>query len=303
MFRRYAFLLIVMAAGLAGLTGCGTLAQWGVPLLNQNAFTRTLAIEYGNLADYEEQNLNNAKIAAYFRAKADKARHGDVPLPDDPHSVAVPETAKQDLYQAYASLIRILQTGAWTDNGALAAMAQTRFDCWLAIQIMEDVPGAGEGCRDKFYEAMGFLTPSATGAPPAETAEFIVYFKKDHIGLSQDGMDNVRRAASALQAHAGEGWVVLLDGYAAPGERGETARNLSIRRSMAVRNALAQQGVGMDDIIVGHFGKAPDGKEGDAGHERRVEIHLLPRDQAEARKSTKAKRALPEHFGKTSPVF
>jgi OOP family OmpA-OmpF porin len=298
MLRRSALILALLLA--PGMTACATLQKLGLPGAGQSQFTRTLDIEYNNLADYEDQQQGNEKIAAYFRHKADRARSGGMPLPDDPNSIVVPEDAKQDIDDAYLSLIHALQAGVWSDNGALAAMAQTRFDCWLAIQVMESKPGAGEGCRDKFEEAMALLQPGDNGVKPDATS-FTVYFKEDGIEIDDDGMNQVAKAAAALQAH--DGWVVMLDGYTDPGEKGELARNLSIRRSMAVRNALAQQGVGMDDVMVGRFGRAPEGKAGDAGHERRVEMRIMPRDQADGLKSEKAEETLPEHFGRKRPVF
>jgi OOP family OmpA-OmpF porin len=297
MFRRVTFVILLLVPG---LTACATLAEFGLPGPAQSEFSRTLAIEYGNLADYEGQTLDNAKIATYFRQKAEKAKNGGMPLPDDPGSIEVPADAKEDIDSAYAGLIHALQDGVWADHGAMAAMAQTRFDCWLAIQVMADRPGAGEGCRDKFEEAMALLQPGDDGVKPDATS-FIVYFNEDGIALSDDSMEDVRRAAASLRAH--DGWVIVLDGYTDPDEKGETARNLSIRRSMSVRNALAQQGVGMGDVMVGRFGKAPEGKAGDAGHERRVEMRVMPRDQAEDLKSKKVEELLPEHFGKTGPVF
>ncbi len=289
------FILILMMPVLAGCAGGLDFVRPG-PV--QSEFSRTLDSEYSGLATYVNGTLGDARLAHYFEGKAAKARAGQMPPPDDPSKAKLPDAMGLETSDAFAKLTASLNNGDWIDNGALLGLAQTRFDCWVGLAASSDRPGAGEGCKEKYLEAMVTLAQSN---PPPQPATYTIYFNSDSIGLMPDEMEKVRYAARSIRGQ--EGWVAVLNGYTDTVEKQETSRNLSIRRAVSVRNALAQQGVAVKSILFNTFGKAPKGASGSPDIERRVDIQVMPAIMAASINPKRIEDLMPEHFGTMEPIF
>lgn len=221
--------------------------------------------EYRSLAEYERSEHGHEGDASFFEKKArDAERNIPVP-PEDPARHDIPGFAREDVEAAHGQLSAALETMFSPENGPLLAVAQTRYDCWLVHR--EDFPqkNAHLACRRGFYEAMSLLK-----VPDGRRYE--IYFDSGSASLDGEGMETVRAAAARFGDR--EGWKVVLAGYT--DSRGGKSGNktLSLRRAMAARNALAQQGVPLDSIVLkagGADSAAPDEAEG-----RRVEIAIEP---------------------------
>ncbi len=289
---------IVLLLLLPVLPGCAELQGFIKPGPVHSEFSRTLDTEYMGLSGYVSQNLPDARLARYFEGKAARARAGEMPPPEDPVNTKLAEDRQKIMIQAHDALVLSIQNGDWIDNGALLALAQTHFDCWVGIAASSDAPGAGEGCHQKYMEAMETLAQSR---PKPQIATYSVYFNSDSAGLSLDEMDKIKYAARSIRSQPD--WAAVLSGYTDLSEKQEPSRNLSMRRAVSVRNALAQQGLSAKAIRVDAFGKAPEGPAGNPQSERRVDIHIVPEAMAVSMKSSHIEDLMPEHFGSRDPVF
>ncbi len=229
-----------------------------------------LTREYTNLADYEREQMGHDDDSAFFTAKAGEAQDHVPVAPENPARREIPDFARDEMERAHAQLQAALRSMFSPDNGPLLAIAQTRFDCWLIHQ--EDFPqeNAHLSCRQSFYDAMAHLE-----VPHKKI--YSVEFDSGSAGLSPESMEIVRKAAHHYRGH--DSWKIELKGFADKKGNKTDNRNLSMRRALAVRNALAQQGVDFDSIIVRAEG-ADFGKDGDGA--RLVEIAFLTEDQIEA---------------------
>jgi outer membrane protein OmpA-like peptidoglycan-associated protein len=290
---RTLFLLIILPL----LAACADLSLTAdVPVHTE--FSRTLDSEYINLADYHDTVQHDSKLAGYFRAKAEKARNGKPPLPDNPEDAKLSGPIKEEVDRSYKTLMASLETGEWIENGPMVALAQTRFDCWLALEATMKQGDSGYGCRSKFEEAMDMV---AQARPVPGAASFAVYFLPNSIGINMEGMESIRMAARSVRAQPD--WLAVLSGYTDLTENQENSRNLSMRRSVSVRNALLQQGVPPESIRVDAFGKAPEGQAGNPDSERRVTIQVMSRPDADLLPPSHIQDLLPENFGKAQAIF
>lgn len=293
LFGQLVFILIILPL----LAGCADLnLTTDAPVHTE--FSRTLDAEYINLADYHDTVQHDLALASYFRGKAEKAHIGKPPLPDNPDAAKLSGPIKEEIDRAYKTLMETLQNGEWVENGSMIGLAQTRFDCWLALEATMRQGDSGYGCRSKFEEAMDMV---AKARPVPGNAVFTVYFRPDSIGIDAAGMESIRMAARSVRMQPD--WMAVLSGYTDMQENQEVSRNLSMRRSVSVRNALLQQGVPPQSVRVDAFGKAPEGLSGNFDSERRVTIQVMGRQDADLLPPSHIQDLLPENFGKAQVVF
>lgn len=231
----------------------------------QGDYFAGLRDEYLSLAEYERSEHGHEGDASFFEKKAREAEKNIPVPPENPGRHEIPDFARKDVEAAYGQLSAALETMFSPENGPLLAIAQTRYDCWLIHR--EDFPqkNAHMACRQGFYEAMSLLqTPGSR--------RYDIYFDSGSASLDGEGMETVRAAAARFDDY--EGWKVVLAGYTdSKGGKSEN-KTLSLRRAMAARNALAQQGVPLDSIVLKAEGA--DAAAQDAAEGRRVEITIEP---------------------------
>lgn len=138
-----------MVAGLAGLAGC---AYTPAPIPEDLAgFDRQLASEYDRLAlaEFDENDWSDGRL---FAAKAEAARAGQTPGPDDLAERAYPAALRAELEAGRDRLTAVLGgTARLTAPGALAR-AQGAFDC-LAQEAEERLqPQEIAQCREAFEQ-------------------------------------------------------------------------------------------------------------------------------------------------------
>jgi outer membrane protein OmpA-like peptidoglycan-associated protein len=226
-----------------------------------------LAQEYQNLAVLETDFKNDPAAAARYTEKAERAADGDDVWPDSPESVTtLPADAFNDLADAYNMVLDARKSMDSTENAPLLALAQTRYDCWL----MRTADGRDEAdisiCRDMAVKALGLLT-----VPQGTVKTFAVYFPaSDGITFDPESLDTIAEAAAAYEEKPY--WEVLLTGHAAAkSSKREQTKNLSMRRAVAVRNALAQQGIDPEKVTIVAHTEKDDTESG-----RRVDITFAP---------------------------
>ena len=233
-------------------------------------FYENLADEYNNLSSYEAEYMHHQDDAVYFADKAQLASQGKNVEPDRPKDRNIPGFAMQELSAARSMLMDALNFMNMDNNGALLAMAQTRYDCWLVHQ--EDFPDEDfwSLCKTGFYDALALLNISEED----RTAQN-VYFDSGSIAVDEEA----RKTLEELAAHYSERseWEVTLKGYT--DRKGDRRQNkvLSMRRAIAVKNMLGQYGFDLDKIAISAEGESVDVENPENERNgRRVEIRVRP---------------------------
>lgn len=230
-----------------------------------------LVVEYRALADFEENFLGDPEGAAHFRNKAMKAASGLTTAPDEIDAARVPEEALPELQRARSELLDALDVMRTDENEPFLALAQTKYDCWLALQ--SDYPQYSDNfvCKQHFETAMKFLI-----APPIDTGTYAVYFESASTALDASSVETLKEAVQEYNKHPG--WMVSLKGFT--DSKGNRFANeiLAKRRAIAVKNMLGQQGVDLDKIEIAAIGEEESNGDGEADRNaRRVEIEIVPR--------------------------
>lgn len=261
-----ALAILVLASCSDGLPDIGAIMT--VPAqVEPEGFYELLASEYSNLAAYERDYMESPEDAAYFEAKARRALRRQDVAPDSPESRRIPDFAASALTDARAQLTDALATLRTPGNEALLAMAQTRYDCWLALQEKFPQETSWISCKDEFFSALELLA-----LPPQEKELYSVYFDEGSTELNDEARETVKEIAGFYADR--QEWSVVLRGYTdAKGSRSAN-QVLAMRRAIAVKNLLGQYGVDLDSISIGAEGVADSAGAGtDADREsRRVDI-------------------------------
>jgi OmpA-OmpF porin, OOP family len=218
-----------------------------------NTFPAALASEYLALGDSEAAQADWVD-SDHFARKGLTAARGQAPAPDEVSSRDIPAVKQSELSAARQRLVTVLGAGAGDRAPALAARAQSRYDCWLEQQEenwqVEDIAT----CRSQFLAAMDELEArpaaqppaAAQPAPAAPTTEFRVYFDFDRSNLTAEGRQIVQQAAS--EAKRGGTARLELVGKADRSGTDQYNLRLSERRAKAVVEALVAAGVPRGNI-------------------------------------------------------
>lgn len=241
----------------------------GTSMVTGGSFREHLANEYTNLAEFEDQYMNHHGNAAHFEAKARRVSRGQRVMPDMVRSRNIPDFAIEELNSARARLMDALRTMNSSNNEPLLALAQSRFDCWLAHQEDYPVKDAYISCKMFFYDALSLLSVSVDGKLDDIYA---VYFESGKIELSDGAKETLRKVANAMLSRAQ--WELTLTGFTDSKGNAATNKQLSMRRAMAVKNYLVQNGVPYEHTHIAAAGEISDGP--DDAHNRRVEIEMRP---------------------------
>lgn len=217
----------------------------GLPPPEAHSFMNDLADEYQVLGDFAAAENTSPDIAAGFYGKATGARNGKAAPPEAIEKYKIPAFAVHELTQARHSLVEALGTVNVPDNGKMLAMAQVKFDCWLAYQQYQKHAGGYIGCREAFRQAMAnvdFTRKAVTAkTKPSLNGPQVVHFADEILTLDQESHDKI--AAIAEKALASDGTVILLVGHSKEKATIDDTSNNAVRRIIAVRNALYQNGV------------------------------------------------------------
>jgi outer membrane protein OmpA-like peptidoglycan-associated protein len=258
----------------------------------EKGISAQLAYGYGLLADYDDYIAGDADAAAHFRDKAAKAASGAAVPPD-------PATGG-DTGKALGMLLQARQNVNGEHHTDLAE-AQLNYDCWVDRLDRRDKSAAL--CRGKFYKAFGRLGAAAAIPQPARGQEqhFMVYFSRGKATPDDRALAVIRQAAAAFVDSPD--WRIHLTGHAS-GEKNKRADVLlSMRRAIAVRNMLLQNGIDADRIVVGAVGATGVGREKASGESESgsVDIAVVRVDRDQPDVGPDITKIAPQYFGKTGP--
>lgn len=272
---RYGGLIIIAGSALL-LGGCkagGLLNLQGkaLPPPETQSFNADLADEYQVLAEFAASAAQKQKLADIFYKKSEGAANGANISPESLEDYKIPVFAKDELRAARDALMTGLTQANVPENSRMLAMAQVKFDCWLAYQPYQKNQDGYIGCRDSFHQAMANVDfskqlPRKDAAKKAPTSEAqTIHFINDTMTLDQGAHAAI--AALAEEALAQDGTGILLVGYSKTAATIEDTSNNAVRRIIAVRNALYQNGVDPDLVDI-EFVKGGDPQD--------VDMELLP---------------------------
>ena len=124
------------------------------PTVAPQTFKDYLAIEYYNLARYEQTQTYDYVAARRYINKGNILLSGRLVSPEEVHSLKLSEGYKTELITARKDLISNIKNYALPENRAALALAQTRFDCW--VDQAKEWPDQPERltCKNQFFENM-----------------------------------------------------------------------------------------------------------------------------------------------------
>ena len=224
-----------------------------------STFNDELAKEYRSMTMYEWNEMRDYIDAEYYASKALMAgEQNRAPAPSNPDEWDIDqETARQELNTAHAELVKALSAGAPTIAPREAAVAQTKFDCWVEQQEEGWQFDEIAACRDQFRTAMADLNaamapkPAVSAAPAQNTTlvatdmteidRTVVYFDFDKATITPDAQAELDRFVKSMQGL--DNIKIFVEGHADKAGPADYNEKLSERRAAAVRAELDRQGM------------------------------------------------------------
>ncbi len=263
---------VSLFAGAALLAGC---VGVDVEQLNNtdivgDTFTDNLAREYRDLANFEAFEMQDWADADYFAQKGLRAAAGEAVEPAVLANWSLPADSIPELTEARGRLVAALNGNARTTFPVEAAIAQSRFDCWVEQQEENHQPDHIAACRDEFYAALAIIEGPVVVVEPM----YLVFFDWDRFNLTPDARDTIAEVANVWQT-AGQPAISVVGHTDTSGPRDYNLA-LSMRRAQSVKQGLTTEGVPADVIMTNGQGEnnlrvpTPDGVREPAN--RRAEI-------------------------------
>ncbi len=249
-----AFALIALLAGCAGIRAVEHI-RGASPSASATAFQAALFDQYRELALFEADRMGDWIDAGLFASKAQAAANGQTPQPEVVADWHIPEQFVGELTDARGRLLSLLDASARTKFPQEAALAQSRFDCWVEQQEENIQPDHIAACRDEFYAALAKLEElMAPSVPMAAPANFVIFFDWDSAVIRGDGEQVLDEAVAAARSEGITEFAVT--GYTDSSGPEDYNLNLSLRRAEAVASGLESRGVPRQNVSIAGRGEA-----------------------------------------------
>lgn len=240
----------VIAAGCRDYSFLSAPGGAGEPPSTASDFADQLSSEYRLLGDFAAQTGGDDGLSYLFYDKSSRAARATTVAPEAVDQYKVPSFAVTDIMNARRQLVSALNDVNVPENAKMLAMAQVKFDCWLAYQRYQKKSDGYIGCRDSFHQAMANvdLTKRTHVTKPTVKPQETIQFEDETVVLNPESHDMIEVIAEG--ALATEGTLITLTGHAKTSVTIEDTSNNSVRRIIAVRNALYQNGIDPDSLTV-----------------------------------------------------
>ncbi len=266
-------MLAVVALSLGACSGFKSHSE--VEALNEakavgSPFTQSLAAEYRDLSN-REQNVNfDYPDALHFARKGLAAAAGEVVLPEPVSDWNLKPEHIEELSAARSGLIAALDRGGRETSPKIAAVAQARFDCWIERQEENWNKHSNDiDCKSQFLDALnqlgGAAVPPADVMPPVtagempsgpmapEDAKYLVFFDFDSSKVDQGGASVLDSVAAEIAKQNISSVNVI--GHADTSGSKKYNKRLSMKRANAVRESLVAHGVNANLLMVDSKGE------------------------------------------------
>ena len=260
----------------------------------EKGFKTNLHLQYVTLAEAELEEGDYFDAGIFARRGEAAALGKDV---DPDHIYERSFTAKNlaMISKARVRLVKALDAGSRKKHAAIAARAQTQFDCWAQELEENDQPKDIAACRAGYESAVEMLEGKLAAKPkmkmkmaakpkpkPKKKAmvskgPFIIYLEFDSADIrGGKAGGTLVKAMRAVKVHKSSSVIVV--GHTDSAGRDAYNQKLAIKRAEAVREALTVLGVDgsiIDPVAVGESGQEKKTKDGvREGANRRVTIKL-----------------------------
>ncbi len=275
-FRGMSFGVLAVAASLT-LVGCsGFKSNSEVEALNEakavgSPFTQALSSEYRDMANREQNVSFDYADALHFARKGLAAIAGEVVLPEPVSDWNLKPEHIEELTDARTKLVNALDRGARETLPKEAAIAQSRFDCWIEQQEENWQKTDISGCKSQFWDALkalgdttappapddmlppvsAFGTPDAPMAP--EDAKYLVFFDFDSSRVDSGGLTVVDSIAAEVKRQNIS--AVRVVGYTDTSGSKKYNKRLSAKRANSVRDALVARGIDANLLMIDSRGE------------------------------------------------
>ncbi|HLJ62675.1 MAG TPA: OmpA family protein [Stellaceae bacterium] len=211
-------------------------------------FDQSLTGDYARLAKGYDAD-NQWSDADYFSRKGLAAANGGLVPPEENSRwlipLEVPDRFRTELGQERKRLVNALDSGGRERAPAIAANAQTNYDCWVADMQTDWSTAQNKPCKRGYMAAMNdldrTLNPVGTTAPEVHAREFRVYFALDKSTPLANSDAILARIAEELKANPNAH--IALVGKA--DRLGTDSYNMALsrRRAEDIERALNREGV------------------------------------------------------------
>ena len=256
---------LLSAAALTLLSGCSFQNFSEIEALNNvqpsgSPFTQRLALEYREYANTELNDMFDYPDSLHFARKGLAAASGKAVLPEPVSDWNLSLNHIQELGNARARLMNVLDLGARELMPDQAAIAQARFDCWIEQQEENWQDNHISQCKASFMEALAVLESQiqAVAMPePApeptlmvdetapmqiENAMYLVFFDFDRSGVTPEGMSIIDAVVDELSRRDDIRTLNVVGHTDTSGSQSYNQR-LATRRATSVQDALVARGV------------------------------------------------------------
>ncbi len=261
---------LFLAVGIVALSGCTMFDTYSeVDALNEaqpvgSPFTQSLAGEYKSFANSELKDMFDYPDALHFARKGLAAASGEAVMPEPVNDWNLSERHIKELGAARGRLVVAYDLGAREIAPATSALAQAKFDCWIEAQEENWNGDAALNCKSEYLAVITELEGLVQQAPevivepePApmapEEAMYLVFFNWDSHSLSA-GAKNVLEAV-AQEVLKNPPSQINVSGHADTSGNALYNKRLAFKRANAVRDALIDNGVDADLLVVESHGE------------------------------------------------
>jgi OOP family OmpA-OmpF porin len=299
------FSVVASLAGAVLLLGACTDAKLIERVSNlpstEKGFKTNLHLQYVVLAEAELEESDYFDAGIFARRGEAAALGKDV----DPDNIYERSFTPKNLAMVGAErvrLVRVLDAGARKKHAAIAARAQTQFDCWVQELEENNQPKDIAACRAGYEAAIKVLEAKLAAKPKMKKmaakpmkkmvekpkpkpkkkkmvskGPFTIYFEFDSADIrGGKAGSSLVKAMRAIKAHEPSSVVVV--GHTDSAGRNAYNRKLAAKRANAVRDALSALGIDgtlIDPVSVGESGQEKRTKDGvREGANRRATIKL-----------------------------
>jgi OOP family OmpA-OmpF porin len=219
-------------------------------------FTQRLAMEYRDFSNNELQEMFDYPDALHFARKGLATAEGEAVLPEPVSDWNLSPNHVEELGTARGRLMNVLDLGAREVMPDQAAVAQSRYDCWIEQQEENWQQDDISTCKTDFYAALDALenqlqTVAAPAQPltvePSQPMElknalYLVFFDFDKALVTTEGQSIIDAVVNELNSRNDVAYLEVIGHTDTSGSNSYNDR-LAMRRANAVMDALVSRGV------------------------------------------------------------
>ncbi|MCB9991274.1 MAG: OmpA family protein [Rhodospirillales bacterium] len=267
------FGMVALSVALSACTNFKTHSE--IEALNEvqpvgSPFTQHLAAEYRAFANSELNEMLDYPDALHFARKGLAAASGETVMPEPIADWNLLPRHMEELSAARGRMIVAFDLGAREIAPQQAAVAQSRFDCWIEQQEENWQDDDIMHCKNQYLEAIAALesmlqpyqpVPEPVAPAPAmelpvaaepmtpDEAMYLVFFDFDKHNIGAGGQNVLDAVAEEIKSRTDIAAVTIVGHTDSSGPKSYNNK-LAMKRANAVRDGLIERGIMADTIRV-----------------------------------------------------